>query len=62
MQICFHEVFMNRINYVTAPVICYMVECNCDFILFRFSYFPFVSCNELHMLHPAKFYCFNLIL
>jgi len=27
-----------------------------------FHIFCFVSCNELHMLHPAKFYCFNLML
>jgi len=32
----------------------------CDFILFRFSYFPFVSCNEFHILHPAKSQCFDL--
>jgi len=25
VQICFHEVFMNKINYVTAPVICCVV-------------------------------------
>jgi len=61
VQICFHEAFMNRINYVTAAAICCVVVMY-DFILFRFSYFPFLSCNELHMLHPAKFYCFNLML
>jgi len=41
VKICFHEVFMNRINYVTAAVIYCVVEMY--FILFRFSYFPFVS-------------------
>jgi len=53
---------MNKINYVNATAIFAWWQCSCDFILFRFSYFPFVSCNELHMLHPAKFYCFNLML
>ena len=27
-----------------------------------FPIFRFFSCNELHMLHPAKLYCFNVML
>ena len=56
--ICYREVFINKINYVPAAAIyCVAVMyCSCDFILFGFSYFPFVSCNKLHMLHPAQLY------